>query len=271
MRKFFILLISLLFLITGCRQISSGESIRFTERQSISIEPIEMLGTLFKKPLKVVGLGDSLTEGIGDERGNGGYFGRLTETVKEWSGVSEVQAVNMAKKGRRSDQLLSQLDHEAVREEVKQSDIILMTIGGNDIMKIIKRDLFKLQTDPFYDELAQYEERLTEIFMKIRSYNEDAVIIIGGLYNPFTVVADEETELDSIIDSWNEVIERHAIEDGRTCYIEVSDLFDSNDQLVYHTDFFHPNAKGYGQMTDRYVEEIRQCNLKALTNGNFDL
>lgn len=271
MKKFFMVLFFSLLLLASCRSLPTHGIPDFTERQNIALERIDMKGVLFKKPLKVLGLGDSLTEGIGDERQEGGYFGRLTRAMEEWDGVSEVQAVNVAKKGRRSDQLLSQLDHRAIQEEIQDSDIILMTIGGNDIMKIIKRDLFKLQTDPFYDELTQYRERIAKVFNKIRTLNDDAVIIIGSLYNPFTVVADEETELDHIIDSWNAVIKKQVAEDGRSCFIEVSDLFHSNDQLVYHTDFFHPNAKGYEQMVNRYIEGIRQCNLKMLTDGNFDL
>lgn len=271
MRKFFVLLFFLVTVLVGCRQLPVGDVPNFTEKDLPSIDPIEIKGTLFKKTLKVVGLGDSLTEGVGDERQISGYFGRLTAEMENWAGVSDVQAVNAAKKGRRSDQLLNQLDHQAIQEELKRSDIILMTIGGNDVMKIIKRDLFKLRTEPFYDELKGYEERLEQIFTKIRSVNEEAVIIIGSLYNPFTVVADEETELDHIIESWNEVIEQQVVADGQSCYIQVQDLFHSNDNLVYHTDFFHPNAKGYEQMTNRYIEIINKCNLKKLTNGNFDV
>ena len=28
--------------------------------------------------------------------------------------------------------------------------------------------------------------------------------------------------------------------------------------MVYHTDFFHPNAKGYEQMANRYIESNRK-------------
>ena len=60
------------------------------------------------KQLNVVGLGDSLTEGVGDELKKGGYFGRLTnEEMANWKGVKDVQADNLAKRGRRSDQLIS--------------------------------------------------------------------------------------------------------------------------------------------------------------------
>lgn len=271
MRKKFILLLILLVLLSGCRQLSDGEVSNFTERHDLFIEKVDMKGTLFNKPIKVLGLGDSLTEGVGDERQLGGYFGRLTVAMEDWEGVSEVKAVNAAKKGRRSDQLLDQLDNQAVLAEIKDSHVILMTIGGNDVMRIIKRDLFKLEAEPFYKELTQYEERLKQIIGKIRSINEEAVIIVGGLYNPFRIVAEEITELDAIIASWNEVIERQTASDNRSCYVEVNDLFHSNDQLVYHTDFFHPNAKGYEQMVERYLDALHECDLKTLTDGNFDM
>lgn len=228
-------------------------------------------GTFIPKPIHVVGLGDSLTEGIGDELKRGGYFGRVTEAMTEWIGVEEVNASNLAKKGRRSDQLLEQLEESDVQEQLKEADVILFTIGGNDIMKVIKRNLFKLKVQPFYDELKQFELRLDEVLSILRSLNGDAIIIVGGLYNPFSVVATEPVELEEIMADWNEAIEVRAALDDKVCFVPVSDLFYSNENLVYHTDFFHPNAKGYVQMADRYIETIDKCNLYKLSDGNFDM
>lgn len=228
-------------------------------------------GSFIPKPIKVVGLGDSLTEGIGDELKRSGYFGRVTEAMNDWAGVEEVHIDNLAKKGRRSDQLIKQLEDVDVQEEIKEADIILFTIGGNDIMKVVKRDLFKLKVEPFYKELTQFEKRLDEIFSILRSLNGSAVIIVGGLYNPFSIISAEPMELEQIMTDWNEVIEARTVLDGQSCFIPVNDLFYSNENMVYHTDFFHPNAKGYAEMADRYIEKIDECNLYKLSDGNFDM
>ena len=48
------------------------------------------------------------------------------------------------------------------------------------------------------------------------------------------------------------------------CFVPVKDLFDSNENLVYHTDFFHPNSKGYDLMEERFVREIKGCSAVDL-------
>lgn len=191
--------------------------------------------------------------------------------MEEWKGVKDVEANNLAKRGRRSDQLISQLEDRDVQEKLKKADIILFTIGGNDVMKIVKRDLFKLKINAFYEELTRFEKRLDEIFGMIRGVNGNALIIVGGLYNPFSIVADETTEFDEILEDWNEAIEVRTVLDDKSCFVPVSDLFYSNENMVYHTDFFHPNAKGYVQMANRYIESIDKCNLFKLSDGNFDM
>jgi len=163
-----------------------------------------------------------------------------------------------------------ELEDKKILAVLKNADIIIFTIGGNDLMKVVKRDLFELKKSHFKRELKGYEKRLDELFGMIREVNSDAVIIAAGLYNPFTVLTDEAIEFEDIITNWNEVIEAHVVEDGKSCFVPVKDLFNSNDNMVYHTDFFHPNAKGYEEMTARILEEIERCSLSELSDGEWD-
>lgn len=270
MKKGLFAVIFLLVILAGCERLSTQDE-PAQSRAYPAFAEWEIPRTFSPKPIYAVGLGDSLTEGIGDELKRSGYFGRVTTAMEDWVGVREVEAVNLAKKGRRSDQLLKQLEEPEVQAELQKADIILFTIGGNDIMKIVKRDLFKLKVQPFYDELKQFEKRLDEVFGVIRGLNGDAIIIVGGLYNPFSIVAAEPMELEEIMTDWNETIEVRTVLDGKACFVPVNDLFYSNENMVYHTDFFHPNAKGYVQMADRYIESIDNCNLEKLSDGNLAL
>ena len=101
--------------------------------------------------------------------------------------------------------------------------------------------------------------------------NGDAIIIVAGLYNPFSIVTEETNEFEDIIADWNEAIEVRTIMDGKSCFVPVIDLFDSNTNMVYHTDFFHPNAKGYDAMTERYLEKLEECGLQKLSDGELDM
>lgn len=271
MRRLTLYLIIFSFLLTGCSSSFNIFSQHAPEREQLAFTEWNIPKTFLPEQLNVIGLGDSLTEGIGDELKQNGYFGRVTEEMGLWKGVRKVQATNLAKKGRRSDQLLKQLEEPDTQKAVKNAHIIFLSVGGNDIMKVVKKDLFNLQVSSFYKEMNVYSDRLDEIYSIIRELNTDAIVILAGLYNPFTVVTDEGTELEGILSDWDDVIRVHTILDEKSCFVPVADLLDTNADMVYHTDFFHPNAKGYEKMTSRYMEAIEQCDLQNMSDGKLDL
>lgn len=214
------------------------------------------------KQLNYLALGDSLTDGVGDEYNQDGYVGRLASILQTWSSISEVEIDNRGKRGRRSDQLLKLLKKGHYDEELQQAQLISLTMGGNDVMKIVKQDLFNLKRDAFDAELLAYKERYSKIINSIRVKNPTAPLLLIGFYNPFSIVTREANEFDTIITEWNRIIEEIANEDANACYVSVEDLFDSNEELVYHTDFFHPNAKGYEKMTERIVASMKLCGME---------
>ncbi|SIT80568.1 SGNH/GDSL hydrolase family protein [Edaphobacillus lindanitolerans] len=268
MKKRIVLLALTVILLAGCA--SGGPTRPFSSAPSPGFGDYEVPRTFVPRTVTLVGLGDSLTQGVGDERKRGGYPGRLAEEMNSWKGVKEVQIDNLAKRGRRSDQLVAQLKREEIQEEIGKADMITLTIGGNDVMKIVKNHFFDLKPEPFRKEIDPFTERLASSLFLIRKANPNAVLVVIGLYNPLTVVTDEESEMDSIITEWNEVLEDAAAADGRACFVPVQDLFVTNEDLVYHTDFFHPNAKGYERMTKRIEESLADCGLSELSGGELE-
>lgn len=218
------------------------------------------------KQLHYLALGDSLTDGVGDEYSQDGYVGRLADSLLTWPSVAEVEVDNRGKRGRRSDQLLKLVKKGHYDEELQQAQLVSLTMGGNDVMKVVKQDLFNLKRDAFDKELLAYKERYSKIIEGIRAKNPTVPLLLIGFYNPFSIVTNEANEFDTIITEWNKVIEEVASEDSNACYISVEDLFDSNEELVYHTDFFHPNAKGYDKMTERILTTMEQCNMEKKIN-----
>lgn len=271
MKKVYGLLIGLCFILTGCSQSGIVPS-DFASHPTVRFTDWEIAPYFVPKDISVVALGDSLTEGVGDELKKGGYVGRLTTQMGSWKGIREVELENLAKRGRRSDQLLKQLkDDDYSKTALMGADIIVLTVGGNDMMKIVKRDLFNLTKEPFYEELVSFEERMMDTVHQIRLSNASAPIILPGLYNPFSLVTDEVNGFQEIIEDWNSVLEGVAELDGNACYVPVADLFDTNANMVYHKDFFHPNGYGYQLMTDRIIESLGECGLYELTSGEMDL
>lgn len=217
--------------------------------------------------IQYLALGDSLTKGIGDEYDRFGYTGRLSEILEEWPEVKEVILDNRGKNGRRSDQLLALLKKGHYDEELQAADFISISVGGNDVMKIVKKNLLDLKAEAFLEEIPKYYSRYSEIVKEIRKRNADVPILLVGFYNPFLNITDEPSEFDVIMDGFIGSIEQVAAEDVNACFAPVADLFVDDLDMVYHTDFFHPNATGYDNMTSRIKETLVECDLEAMSDG----
>jgi len=257
--KYILIFISVIFLI-GCSSNDMVE-VSFTEKQEVLFEEYVIPFQFFPRTIEVVGLGDSLTQGVGDELKREGYLGRLQQHFSQYKGIEAVPLTNTAKRGRRSDQLLKMLKAGDIDHQIRKAHLITLTIGGNDIMKVVKKDLFNLKVEAFEKELDKFEKNYNQILHEIRDINSTAPIIIMGLYNPITIVTDEKSEFDLILNNWNATIEEMAEEDSNACFIPIDHLFVTNANLVYHTDFFHPNSKGYELVIDEIVKTMQDCGL----------
>lgn len=216
-----------------------------------------------KPSMYYLALGDSLTKGVGDEENKKGFTKRLEEKIENFNDT-DVYVDNRGKNGRRSDQLLKLIEKGHYDEELENADLITITIGGNDIMKIVKENLTELKKEPFDEERKVFEERLTKIVSEIRTKNKQAPIILIGIYNPFTMLSNEIPEFDHIVDEWNETIEQIANNTQKSCFVKVNDLFDSNSNMIFHSDFFHPNSYGYTMMTERIVLTMLESSIPEL-------
>lgn len=219
------------------------------------------------QPIQYLALGDSLTRGVGDETRNYGYTVRLQNELEKWPMIESAELDNRGKNGRRSDQLLDLLQRGHYDEELAEADLISISIGGNDVMKIVKNNLFKMTKSMFDKELPRFNNRYEQVIEEIRKINTDAPIILVGFYNPFSIVLDEVTPFDPIINEWNSTIEQLAVKDGKACYVSVEDLFVSNEDMVYHVDFFHPNSTGYDRMAERIIETMLTCDIEQMSDG----
>lgn len=209
----------------------------------------------FQRDLSVVSVGDSLTEGVGDDARNGGYVGILEETVNQNEHLVTID--NFGRKGNRTDQLITRLEEEKdVINAVEKADIVLITIGANDIMQVFKDNFTDLSLDKFTSEQIRYEQRLNMIFTTLQNINPDATIYLIGFYNPFKEYFPEIEELEYIVDSWNQIGSDVTKQYDQLNYIPIKDLFDNPDIHYYADDNFHPNHTGYEMIAKRILDYV---------------
>ncbi|WP_227937625.1 SGNH/GDSL hydrolase family protein [Alkalihalobacillus deserti] len=209
---------------------------------------------LVKKDQKIVSIGDSLTQGVGDETEGGGYVGILNHTFE--GNNLNITIENFGKRGNRTDQLLKRLDKEEIASSIKEADIILITIGANDIMKVVKNNFTNLTIEPFQEERVEYIERLTVIFNKINQLNPDTQIYLIGFFNPFERYFDDIEQLGMIVDNWNDAAKSVTEEFDNVYYIPTKDLFTSSDKELLADDNFHPNTSGHKLIATRVLEYL---------------
>ena len=91
MRRIIILSLVFSLFISGCKSplLTTAEPV--TERIDTEFDHWSIPGTFILKDINIVGLGDSLTVGLGDEFKRGGYFTRLTNAMTQWQGVKDVE------------------------------------------------------------------------------------------------------------------------------------------------------------------------------------
>ncbi|WP_027953380.1 SGNH/GDSL hydrolase family protein [Halobacillus kuroshimensis] len=212
-----------------------------------------------KNDLTVVAIGDSLTQGVGDGTDNGGYVGILEDNFTNTNTNTSLDVINYGKRGNRTDQMLERMEDEDISRSIEQADIVLITIGANDVMKVVKDNFTNLNYQDFRDERDGYEERLKEIIEKTQNLNDEAPIYFVGLYNPFNQYFDNIPELGEIMGDWNEASERIIDTYDQAHFIPIRDIFDGNEEeLLWEEDHFHPNEQGYKEMAERVLAHIRE-------------
>lgn len=194
--------------------------------------------------LRITLIGDSLTAGVGDETDDNGYEKVLEAYLTEnYEGPFTID--NFGKRGNRSDQLLERLQEQEITSSIERANVIFITIGANDIMKIVKENIFSLSYDDFLVEQKGYEERLRSIFTEIRKKNKTAHIYLIGLYNPFDEYFGDIPELERIIDDWNWIGHLVVKEQQHATFVPIKNAFQKSEENLFSEDHFHPNHKGY--------------------------
>lgn len=254
----FTLLISIitLFLLTSCTTNTSFH--RNDSKETVVAMKQEVPESFISEDLNVVAAGDSLTQGVGDSTGKGGYVPYLQQLFKQEEGVGNVTISNFGVKGNRTDQLLKKIKSDEVKNSIRDADMVVLTIGGNDIMKVVRDHISNLQLDDFTGQMKTFETNLYNILKEIRKDNQEASIVLVGVYNPFTKWFSDVDEMNDIVTEWNMSGENILTLYNNTYFVPIEHIFaDSSENLLY-TDYFHPNDKGYKLIADEIYQTVKE-------------
>lgn len=195
-------------------------------------------------------IGDSLARGAGDESGLG-IGGRLDEELRTRKLVAS-KTVNLGINGARTADLLRQLETANVKRLIGEANVLIVSIGGNDLWAggTDWRNAPPSDPDKVMDTVLDRIEKGVRI---MRDANPKARIMFVGLYNPFSATAFG-ARLSALVNRWNAKLLDRFGDDPNFTLVQTADLFTHHDRLAL--DRFHPGAEGYALIARRIADGL---------------
>ncbi|MGE6260313.1 SGNH/GDSL hydrolase family protein [Heyndrickxia sporothermodurans] len=260
MRKIITLLLAILLLVSGC---STGKKEHVFKRTGVGNKSLPSEEIIPKK-ISIVSVGDSLTQGVGDSTNQGGYIPYLRNELESLEMIKSADFQNFGVRGNRTDQLEQRLSKSEITNAIQKADLVIITIGGNDIMKVFRDNFSNLELKKFEHALIGYKQRLDSIVKTIRNENPKTGILLIGVYNPFMKWFSDIKEVDEIIQDWNNTSRQVINQYKKTEFIPVADIFEKQEENLLYTDYFHPNDKGYKLIAERVFSYLNNGKLSDL-------
>ncbi|MCU5513876.1 MULTISPECIES: SGNH/GDSL hydrolase family protein [Bacillus] len=233
--------------VSGVNDVLNPKASNLIKKTDVVAKEKKKTGTL-----QIVSLGDSLTRGVGDKEGIG-YIGRMKEDLQK-DYKQRVALTNLAVSGAKMPDLLKQIESSGAQYSIKQADVIVLTIGGNDLFPGWE-SLGKIDLETYRPDTATFQNEAKKIIEEIRKLNTDSPIFWLGLYNPFEDVEDLKGSSTIVVD-WNASLEKLAINNKNVYITPTFDLFQNRGKDLLYSDHFHPNEIGYTYMADRLVQNV---------------
>lgn len=192
---------------------------------------------------KFVAIGDSMTEGYGDDVT--GMIKKAWPTyVAEHFEIEEHH--NLGKSGLRSDEIYNQQFEVA---KSLQPDLVSIMAGANDFMQ--------RKWNP-----QQYKRHMEDMIAYFR--NEGATVVTFDFPNftkyapiPFFVKPMVRKQLETANNILNELSQTYD-----TVHISFWNHPLSDDRKNWSNDFVHPNALGYKRIAEAIIEKVNQVAVK---------
>lgn len=219
----------------------TGEAVDVAPRAATAVAPSSILTPII--------LGDSLARGTGDRAGLG-ISGRLDQELRR-RGIRAKRTVNIAVNGSRTADLLRVVDTPNVERLLAQSNVIIVSIGGNDLLGGTDfRNAPPANPDAMMKPVL---ERIDTVVKKIRADNAKARIYVIGLYNPYSN-APMGRVITALVNRWNAQLIEHFSSDPNVFVVQTSDIFANHNRLA--VDNFHPGDEGYELIARRIADAM---------------
>gem|GEM_PF-857003 len=197
---------------------------------------------------RVVVLGDSVARGAGDEKGLG-LPGWLNHDLRA-KAARPASILNLGINGGRTLNVARLFQEPRARHSIAQADLVVMSIGGNDLYG---DSLARLLTNfwPWYQR-ERTISKVESLVAQVRQINPRARIYILGLYNPYQASRVGQW-IDVQVNLWDGALIQRLSEMRGVTVIRIADVLARADRLS-PIDHFHPGTLGYAAIARRIAD-----------------
>ena len=133
----------------------SASSFLFVPSTHQSSKIAEKIKSIKNEKVTYVAIGDSLTQGVGDSSNQGGFVPVLSQSLEsdfDW----QVTSRNYGIAGNTSNQILKRMQEKKdIQRDLKKAKVMTLTVGGNDVIHVIKDNITNLNVDTFTKQSRQ--------------------------------------------------------------------------------------------------------------------
>ncbi|WP_157945004.1 GDSL-type esterase/lipase family protein [Apilactobacillus quenuiae] len=251
-----------------------------------------------KQVLTFTAIGDSLTQGVGDNNNNDGYVNRIRDKFVKFKDVN-LNVYNYGIAGQRTDQIDQRVTNNTkdLSNHIKHSNAVILTAGGNDLLQALQKNALVNDKNRFDKimsaDIENYKNNLDGLIKNIRNINNEIPIYIFSIYNPFYVYFPKVHIIEEYVNKYNNIIYNisynhkliHFVNINSLSYgqyrtnnqknrllkssddsfnpLSLDSLYDNKKELneyLSSKDHFHPNSLGYDFMTNQLFNAMKKYN-----------
>ena len=223
------------------------------------------------EPAHYLALGDSLAVGINETNELGkGYADFLAQILEEAELLASFNK-GFAYPKYTTEDILNELKSDVKKpstetgeevsllDEVKKADVITISVGANDVLKLVERDEaggMQFEVQQIAQAIGQVKANYDAILKRIAQLNPTADVFVMGYYNPFPY-AKEYTEQFNLLVTMMDGAMMQVAEENATYFVKVADVVASNTELyIPNPQNIHLSETGYEAVAQVFAEPV---------------
>lgn len=219
---------------------------------------IDYYKTIPGSTINHLALGDSIIRGYNiPEEEN--FVSQFSSQLSVETG-KQVISNNVGVIGITSDRLNQYVQDGLYDEAIKEADLITVNVGGNDILKLVKKSDIYSALKSFDSLQTDFSQNLAEITTKIGELNPSATIVLLELYNPMPADHQFYSLADKLLPKWNLMIYEAAKWTGSSIVVQTTNVINSDNLEYLSSDGVHPNYSGNTAISSQILQQFQQQN-----------